>query len=222
MQFILKQDEIVDRTNYQEKADMLIRELGESLFNKLDDTIDAEDTEKNQKKAKSKYSRNMIKPDLQPMQVTTKLNRLLRIYKPMDLKEAKQIADEDYLSAYGYYCDVIDYINQYLVYMPDKQTFCAFVNITSDIYNELLYDANYAQVFHSIEDGMVQSNFLASQAGIVDRTTTMAKLQTKDAGHNLVKNPESITFNTYNIADQRQVNLQLEKFDSMTKRIAKK
>jgi hypothetical protein len=38
-------------------------------------------------------------------------------------------------------------------------------------------------------------------------------------GHNLVRNPESITYNVTNNVDKQQVLLALDKFDSMTKKL---
>lgn len=225
-QIIIDDDQIVNSTDWESKANKIIDELGKTLFNKLDETNEPSDTEEMAQekrgrgrpptlKKQAKFYKNTIKADLQPMQVTAKLNRLLRVYKPLNETEAMSIADTDYLEAFGYYCDIISYINQYLVYMPDKQSYCAFTNITTDIYNKFLGDPNYCQVFKSFEDSFVQSNFASAQAGIVDGKVTITKLQTKDAGHDLVRNPEAVTINNYNTIDKQQVNLKLAQFQSM-------
>ncbi|MGN0960582.1 MAG: hypothetical protein ACI4PF_00115 [Christensenellales bacterium] len=219
---IIDDDQIVNSTDWEGKANKIIAKLGETLFNKLDEQqtiIDEETGETKPIKKANKFAKNMIKADLQPVQVTSKLNRLLRIYKPLSIIEARTIQDIEYLKAFGYYCDIISYINEYLVYMPDKQTFCAFINITTDIYNEFLGDPNYMQVFMSFEDSFNSTNFLAAQAGVVDGKVTITKLQTKDAGHNLVRNPEALTINNYNAIDKQQVNLKLEQWESMVSKI---
>ena len=217
---IIDKGEVVNSTDYAEKCERVIEELQQSLFANLemdsyedfDDTIDVPKAKK-----PMTFKKNEIMPTLTPMQVTMKLNRLLRVYKPMSLAEAKTVDDTEYLTAYGYYCDIISYINKYLVYIPDKQTFSAFVNITTDIYNELLQDPNYSQVFKSFEDSFIQSNFSASQAGIIDSKTTLSKLEMKDAGHNLIKNPEVVT-NVLNLGvNKQEVNEKFEKWKNMAR-----
>lgn len=218
-------------TDYKAKYEELVDKLQTELFDKVEEMADQKLDKIDEKSSRGKsasysdvmsYAKNELQPILTPMMVTSRLNRYLRVFRPLNFDEAKNVEDTEYLEAFGYYCDLISYINDYLVYMPDKQTFCAFVNITTDIYNDLLSDPLHAQVFKSFEDSFVQTNFSAAQAGIVDTKTTLAKLQTKDAGHNLVKSPDSITVNQYNTIDKAAVNLQLDKFSSMVKSIEHK
>ena len=216
-------------TDYKAKYEELVERLNNDLFNDVVAKLE-EEAEEKKKQPKfnqpydnsTKYSKNELRPTLTPMMVTSRLNRYLRVFRPMNFEDAKAIDDMEYIEAFGYYCDLISYINDYLVYMPDKQTFCAFVNITTDIYNELLSDPLHAQVFKSFEDSFVQTNFSAAQAGIVDTKTTLAKLQTKDAGHNLIKSPDNITVNNYNSIDKAAINLKLDHFNSMVKGIERK
>lgn len=229
-QIIIDDDQIVNSTDWENKANKIIEELGKTLFDKLDNEPTESEEMQSEKRGRgrppalkktAKFYKNTIKADLQPMQVTAKLNRLLRVYKPLNSVEAKSIQDTEYLKAFGYYCDIISYINEYLVYLSDKQTFCAFCNITTDIYNDFLGDPNYCQVFKSIEDSFVQSNFASAQAGIVDGKVTITKLQTKEAGHDLTRSLESITVNNYNQIDRQEVMTKLAQFNSMVKHIGK-
>lgn len=217
-----KDGEIIKPTDWANKSAKLIEELGNSIFagmTKEDSYNYKVDKWGNEIKTKKKVVKNEIMPDISPAQVSTKLNRLLRIYRPMSIVEAKALDDTDYLEAYGYFLDVISYINEYCVFLADKQTFSSFCNITTDVYNELLGDPNYTQVFKGFEDDFVHSNFAVAQSGLVDAKTTITKLQTKEMGHNLVRNPESITYNVTNNVDKQQVLLALDKFDSMTKKL---
>ena len=190
-------DTIINATDWEAKSRDIIERLDKELFDFID-----EDELYNFRyskdgdllsKTKRQVKRGELKPTISPAQVTVKLNRYLRIYKPMTLEEAKTLDDSDYLDAYGYYLDIISHINQYVTFLGDKQSFSAFCNISTTVYNDLMTDAKYTQVFSSIEDGFVQSNFAVAEEGLVDSKTTIAKLQTKNAGHNLVKNPESLT-----------------------------
>ena len=230
-EIIFNGNEIINATDYKAKAEKVIAELGKTVFaqfegkkkqqefdNKAADILGQEkDTEKPNRP--QKFYKNQINPVLNPAQVETKLNMLLRVYRPFTAVEAKTISDLEYLEAYKYYCQIIMYINDYLVYLPSKQTYCAFVNILAETYNEFMEDPNYSQVFKGIDDSFVQGYFNAAQSGIVDNKITLAKLQTKDAGHNLVRNPEALTINNYNQIDKQQVNLKLAQFDSLTKQI---
>lgn len=216
-------DNSIDPMDYKAKVKYIVDVLEMEIFanavetsDKLEALTQSEEDEKPMPRKAFKYSKNEIMPVLTPMQVNAKLNELLRIYKPMNLEQAKKVKDTEFLMALRWYMQLISHINTYLAFLPSKQTFCSFANITSSIYNDLLQDVNFSQVFNSIEDYLVDANFTSSQAGIVDSKVTIAKLQTKDAGHNLIKSPESITINNYNTVDKQQVNVQLERFNSMT------
>lgn len=217
-----KDGEMIKPTDWAKKSEDIIKKLDETLFSELtkENSYDIKyDRNGNEIRTKKQIKKNQVMPDISPAQVSTKLNRLLRMYRPMTLTEAKALDDTDYLEAYGYFLDIVSHINEYCTYVGSKQDFSAFCNINTDTYNELLNDPNYTQVFASIEDGFVQSNFSVAQAGLVDTRTTITKLQTKDAGHNLMRNVENITYNISNNVDKQQVLLALDKFDSMTKKL---
>ena len=211
-------DNSIDPMDYKAKVEYIVEVLEGEVFvnavetsDKLEALAQGDEEEKPTQRKAIKYSKNEIMPVLTPMQVNAKLNELLRIYKPMNLEQAKKVKDTEFLLALRWYMQLISHINTYLAFLPSKQTFCSFANITSSIYNDLLQDVNFSQVFNSIEDYLVDANFTSSQAGIVDSKTTIAKLQTKDAGHNLIKSPESIVVNNYNTIDKQQVNVKLDR-----------
>lgn len=218
-----KDGKTISPCDWKAKSEQLIEELGNSIFANLteENSYDIKYNKFGEEigRTKKRIKKNELMPDISPAQVSTKLNRLLRIYRPMSLVEAKALDDTDYLEAYGYFLDVISYINEYCVFLADKQTFSSFCNITTDVYNELLGDPNYTQVFKGFEDDFVHSNFAVAQSGLVDSKTTITKLTAKEVGHNVVKNPESITYNFTNNVDKQQVLLALDKFDSMTKKL---
>ena len=202
----------IDPCDWESKSNYIIEQLNNTVFAGINEitskhiiTTKSGATYESQKRV----NKDDIMPMITSMQVTSRLNRLLRIYRPMTLTEALELDDTEYLKAFGYYCDIISHINTFLVYVPDKQTFSAFVNITTDTYNELMTNIHYSQVFSSIEDSFIQSNYTASQTGLVDNKTTISKLQTKNAGHNLVQNEDNSV--TVNIAQQLDVNAIEEK-----------
>lgn len=222
---ILDGERVVNATDYKAKSEEIIAQLHEQLFKDFtqeNTTNEIMDKNGNLMQYKKKYSKNDIMPIIQPIKVTMLFNKLLRKYKPMTESEANTIDPEEYLDAFGYYSDIIAYINDYINFMPSKQTFSAFVNITSSTYNKLLTETRYAQVFGSIEDSMVDTNYYASQTGMVDSKTTLAKLETKDAGHNLVKSPDTVVFSPKVSFNTDELDKKLKYFDSMTKRIGDK
>lgn len=221
---INKYGEMIKPTDWKAKSEKIIEELDNTIFadmTKADSYDYKVDKDGNIIKTKKRVRKGDIMPEISPAQVSAKLNRLLRIYRPMNITEARALDDTDYLEAYGYFLDVISHINEYCTFLPDKQLYSAFCNISTDVYNELLGDPNYSQVFASIEDGFVQSNFSVAQAGLVDTKTTITKLQTKDAGHNLVRNPEAITLVQNNHFDRQELDMRLAKFNSIVENSAR-
>lgn len=212
------ESDLIQPTDFEKKCNSVLADLYESLFRRVDNPYGEDEIEENStNKApkKKKYAKNEITPLLTPVQVNSKLNELLRIYRPFTTSEAKEQPDFVYLQAFRWYMHLITEINRYIAFLPSKQTFCAFANITVATYNELLYDTNYAQVFSSAEDYFIDSNYTSAQAGIVDSRTTIAKVQMKDSGHNQVKNPDSIGSITVNQIDKDKVNLELDRFIAM-------
>lgn len=221
-QIILDGDEVINSTDWENKSKNIIKKLDEELFDSIDE-IDSYDIRYSKdgdelSRTKHKVRKGELMPTISPAQVSAKLNRLMRVYKPMNSSEAKSLDDVEYLKAYGYYLDIISHINKYITFLGDKQLFSAFCNITSTVYNELQKDARYCDVFASIDDGFIHTNYEVSQAGLVDSKTTIAKLQTRDAGHSLVKSPDSLTIVQNNKIDKVSINEKLDRFLEMTKR----
>lgn len=215
-ELIFDGETLINATDWKAKSEHIIAKLDEELFDNVNewDTFDTRyDKEGNLlSKTKHKVKRGEVMPVISPAQVSTKLNRYLRIYRPMTLDEAMSLEDTEYLEAYGYYLDIISHINIFCTFLGDKQSFSAFVTLTTSVYNELLAHPKYSQVFASIEDGFVHTNFTVAEAGLVDGRTTIAKLTTKDAGHNLVKNPEVTTINVTNKINTANIDAMYEKF----------
>lgn len=224
-EIIIENARIVNSTDWKSKSEYIIEQLNESLFKGLTEESSYNikfDQFGNEIKTKKQIKKNEVMPIISPAQVSTKLNRLLRVYRPMTTADAMTMQDTEFLEAYGYYLDIISHINQYCTYIGSKQEFSSFCNINTDTYNTLLGESAYSQVFASIEDGFIQSNFSVAQAGLVDTKTTITKLTTKNAGHSLKKAEESITIVNNTKVDKVLVNQQLDKFLGMTKQIGGK
>ena len=215
-EIIIDGENIINATDWKAKSEHIIARLDEELFDKIydDDLYDYKYNKDGDLMSKTKRNlkRGEVKPAISPAQVTAKLNRFMRIYRPLTIEQAMSLEDTDYLEAYGYYLDIISHINEFLVFLPDKQGFSSFCNINVNTYNELLVHPRYTQIFSSIEDGFVQSNFAVAEAGLVDSKTTIAKLHTKDAGHSLRNTDESIIYNVTNKINTANIDAMYEKF----------
>ena len=224
-EIIIENARIVNSTDWKAKSEYIIEQLNETLFKGLTEESSYNvkfDQFGNEIKTKKQIKKNEVMPLISPAQVSTKLNRLLRVYRPMTTEDAMTMQDTEFLEAYGYYLDIISHINQYCTYIGSKQEFSSFCNINTDTYNTLLGTSAYSQVFASIEDGFIQSNFTVAESGLVDTKTTIAKLTTKEAGHSLKKADETVVYNINNGINKEQVRNMLDKFMGMTKQIGGK
>jgi hypothetical protein len=122
--------------------------------------------------------------------VSVKLSELLRKYPVMSYNEAMSL-DYETIEAYFFaYMELVSYINEYCVLPPNKQHFCALMQITNNQYIDLLQGKNdkIVALMESIEDYIIGETFTVSQAGQVKEKSTMTRLKAKGQGHSLQEN----------------------------------
>lgn len=215
-ELIFDGETLINATDWKAKSEHIIAKLDEELFDRIcDDDLYNYRYDKDgcvSSKTKIKLGKGEIKPVISATKVMTVLNRLLRIYRPMNSSEAQTLAPEEYIEANLYYLDIISHINDYIVFVPSKQSLSAFLNISVTTYNELLVDPRYTEVFKSFEDGFVDTNYISAQSGMVDSGSTLAKLTTREAGHDLVKNLDFVKVNVTNKINTSSIDAMYEKF----------
>lgn len=215
-QLILDGEKIINATDWEEKANHIIAKLDEELFDKLseDDSYDIRYSKDGEElsRTKKRVRKGEIMPLISATKVATLLNRLLRVYKPLSYNEALSLEPEEYIEANLYYLDIISHINDFIIFLPSKQSLSAFLNISVETYNEMLLNPLYSEVFKSFEDGFVDTNYMSAQSGVVDSKSTMDKLTTKYAGHSLKKADETIVYNVTNKIDTSGINAMYEKY----------
>ena len=206
-ELIMDGDKIINATDWKAKSEDIIEKLNKQLFDKIEeeDTYDIKYSKEGVEtsRTKKRVKKGEIMPLISATKVATLLNRLLRVYKPLTYKDALSIEPQEYLEANLYYLDIISHINDYIIFLPSKQSLSGFLSISVDTYNELLSNPAYSEVFKSFEDGFVDTNYMSAQSGVVDSRATMTKLSTRNAGHDLVRNLEFVkvsTNNTINVA----------------------
>lgn len=211
--YIIDNGNVIEPTDYEGKYHEVVENL-EELFGELtQENTTQTNTYGNQ--YKMQYRKNEIMPILTPMQVSTKLNESLRLYRPLSYAEVQRMTPDDLQNAFVWFMRLTSYINQYLTYVTDKQLFCAFVGTTVQVYNDLLQEPAFCEILNGVEDYLVSLNFTASQSGLTDRATTMAKLQTNAQGHGLTKQIDSVQNVTINMLDKGKVNESLAKFNAL-------
>lgn len=122
--------------------------------------------------------------------VSTKLSECLRKYRPMTYNEALVLDYETIEQHFIAFMELISYINEYCVLPPNKQHFCALLQITNNQYLALQKGENpeIVSLMESIEDYFVGETFTSSQSGEVKEKSTLTRLKAKGQGHALQEN----------------------------------
>ena len=112
-EIIIDGENIINATDWKAKSEHIIAKLDEELFDRItEDDLYNYRYDKDgcvSSKTKIKLGKGEIKPVISATKVMTVLNRLLRIYRPMNLSEAQTLAPEEYIEANLYYLDIISH-----------------------------------------------------------------------------------------------------------------
>ena len=202
-------DNIYDPFDYKSKYEKTVEILNEALFSEVDSLVAQVGEVKSAKK-------NAIKPALTPQIVSNKLESVLRQTIPIPFEEAKEIDVQLYIDAYHYFCELMLYINKYIVFSSTKQMFGAFVGITVDTFNSLMSEPKYKDIFTGFNDGLVNLGFISGESGLVSADSVNMRLTAKGAGHSLEKASDTISFVQNNYGnDERAVRKKLEYFENL-------
>lgn len=122
--------------------------------------------------------------------VSVKLSELLRKYPVMSYNEAMSLDYNTIEEHFFAYMELVSYINEYCVLPPNKQHFCALLQITNNQYIDLLRGKreDIVALMESIEDYIIGETFTVSQAGQVKEKSTMTRLKAKGQGHSVQEN----------------------------------
>lgn len=222
--FLDSNGEVFKSTDYKEKCEEIKKRLKDELFSEFreedffDKEYDSSGNVINVNRKKVAVKKNQLLPILSPTRVQTRLESILRLYRPLTLTEAKSLNPNSFLEAYTYYCELIDFINKYIIFKTTKQSFCAFAGITVDTYNELGKNVDFEDTIRWINDGLVGAIFVDSASGLYDSRAIISEGQTKDAGMNLIKNPDSIVFKGNTFVNHQEVDNKILKFEGMIDR----
>lgn len=188
--------------DYVKKRETIQQELDERIFSKIDDDdiydrrYDKDGNETSKKKITVK--KNEVMPIVTASRVQSVLDSILILEEPMDLTTAKSLEPVEYRKACSEYFKLVDYINQYVPFRANKQTYCGFVGLLNDDFETLISDTLYGNTFKRIRDSFVGGAFVDASSGLYDSKAIIAESQTRGDGLNLIKNPEQINYSVNN------------------------
>lgn len=188
--------------DYKEKREKIQKELDERIFSNIsdDDIYDCRYDKDGNKTSKKKRTvkKNEISPTVTASRVQSVIDSILILEEPMDLTTAKSLEPAEYRKACSEYFKLVDYINQYVPFRANKQTYCGFVGLLNDDFETLISDTYYGSTFKRIRDSFVGGAFVDASSGLYDTSAIIAESQTRGDGLNLIKNPEQINYSVNN------------------------
>lgn len=123
-QLIENETNVIMPTQYESKYQEIVERLDNELFGELNEENTTE-TRANGQVVKKRANKNDILPYLSTMQVATKLNECLRVYRPLSLDEIKGFEPSDLLNGFNIFMKLVSYINKYITYVPNRQFLCS-------------------------------------------------------------------------------------------------
>ena len=188
--------------DYKEKRERIEKKLAERVFDNItdDDIYDRRyDKDGNEtSKKKRTVKKNEVSPTVTASRVQSVIDSILILEEPMDLTTAKSLEPVEYRKACSEYFKLVDYINQYVPFRANKQTYCGFVGLLNDDFETLISDTYYGSTFKRIRDSFVGGAFVDASSGLYDTSAIIAESQTRGDGLNLIKNPEQINYSVNN------------------------
>lgn len=195
-------DLINHQTDYVARRETIQRELDERIFSNIsdDDIYDRRyDKDGNEtSKKKRTVKKNEVSPTVTASRVQSVIDSILILEEPMDLTTAKSLEPVEYRKACSEYFKLVDYINRYVPFRANKQTYCGFVGLLNDDFETLISDTYYGSTFKRIRDSFVGGAFVDASSGLYDTSAIIAESQTRGDGLNLIKNPEQINYSVNN------------------------
>ena len=188
--------------DYKEKREKIQKELDERIFSQIEDDdiydrrYDKDGNETSKKKRTVK--KNEVSPIVTASRVQSVIDSILILEEPMDLTTAKSLEPVEYRKACSEYFKLVDYINRYVPFRANKQTYCGFVGLLNDDFETLISDTYYGSTFKRIRDSFVGGAFVDASSGLYDTSAIIAESQTRGDGLNLIKNPEQINYSVNN------------------------
>lgn len=193
---------INNHIDYVARREAIQQELDERIFSNIsdDDIYDRRyDKDGNEtSKKKRTIKKNEVSPTVTASRVQSVIDSILILEEPMDLTTAKSLEPVEYRKACSEYFKLVDYINQYVPFRANKQTYCGFVGLLNDDFETLISDTYYGNTFKRIRDSFVGGAFVDASSGLYDSKAIIAESQTRGDGLNLIKNPEQINYSVNN------------------------
>jgi len=130
-----------------------------------------------------------VKKTLSPYMVKCFVYKCASSLSKIDNSITLQLSKEQLNEIFNDFIDLVAWINEYAVFIPTKQTFCAYSGISNTVYNDLLTNGNDEQkeIMEYIDNAIIDFSLSASENGIAKERSTMMRLTAKNVGHSVVK-----------------------------------
>lgn len=192
----LKSDYIIESNgtntypyNYTDRTNNIIKQLKKM---KLDDFVkDLEEVRKFNDNVIPKMRRP--EPKIDETQFSILLNDLMRNSRPMTYSETAVLTPDDVYLGFREFSRLITFLNEYLIFIPDKPLFCAYFGISTDTYKRMQEEQRLIDIMRYIEDYLQGIMTTASKNGLVKERSAIMQLTAKDGiGHNIVSASEQV------------------------------
>lgn len=131
-----------------------------------------------------KYRKEL--PKLNVMLVSSTLNLSMRDVVPASVKDCSTLEPCEVQSAFNCFMELMNYINQLVVLVPDKTLFAAFMGITTTTYDAVRQDDKFKDVFDGVDDYIQHQTLLGAKTGYTKESSSITQLHIKDGiGHSL-------------------------------------
>ena len=191
--------------DYVARREAIQQELDDRIFSNIsDDDIYDRRYDKDGKVTSNKkrtVKKNEVMPAITASRVQSVLESILILEEPMDLTTAKSLEPAEYRKACSEYFKLVDYINQFVPFRANKQTYCGFMGLLNEDFETLMSDTIYGNTFKWIRGSFVGGAFVDASSGLYDSKAIIAESQTRGDGLNLIKNPEVLNYTQNNTVD---------------------
>lgn len=123
------------------------------------------------------------------IKLKSRLNSVLRAYKPRPNDAAVAISSDELEDAFEEFMELVSWLNDTCTYIPTKQDFCAYSEISVSAYNQIISSGTDEQilVLGEIDSYLSDMQLSASQEGVQKSTPTEFRMSAKQFGHEISK-----------------------------------
>lgn len=123
------------------------------------------------------------------IKLKSRLNSVLRAYKPRLNDESLSLSSDELQDIFEEFMELVSWLNETCNYIPTKQDFCAYAEITVASFNAILSSGTEEQslVLGEVDSYLADMQLSASQDGVQKSSPTEFRMSAKQFGHEISK-----------------------------------